>query len=38
MEVPAYVQHRLRLPVRQDVFDDGGSILRTPAAWRRAAG
>lgn len=29
MEVPAYLQRRLGLPVRQDIFDEGGSILRT---------
>ncbi len=38
MEVPAYLQRRLGLPVRQDIFDEGGWILRAPAAWRRAAG
>lgn len=29
MKVPAYLQRRLGLPVRQDIFDEGGSILRT---------
>ncbi len=38
MEVPAYLQRKLGLPVRQDIFDEGGSILRVPARWRRLAG
>jgi hypothetical protein len=38
MEVPAYLQRRLGLPVRQDIFDEGGSILRVSPPWRRPAG
>jgi hypothetical protein len=38
MEVPAYAQRRLGLSVQQDIFDEGGSILRVPSSWRRAAG
>jgi hypothetical protein len=38
MEVPAYLQRRLGLPVRQDIFDEGGSILRASPPWRRVAG
>ncbi len=38
MEIPAYLQRRLGLPVRQDIFDEGGSILRAPSPWRRSVG
>jgi hypothetical protein len=38
MEAPAYLQRALGMPVRQDIFDEGGSILRAPARWRRLAG
>ncbi len=38
MEAPAYLQRALGLPVHQDIFDEGGSILRAPAPWRRLAG
>jgi hypothetical protein len=38
MEVPPYLQRHLGLPVRQDIFDEGGSILRAPERWRRLAG
>jgi hypothetical protein len=34
MQVPAYLQRRLRLPVRQDILDEGGSILRASPPWR----
>ena len=38
MEVPAYLQRALGFPVRQDIFDEAGSILRAPERWRRLAG
>ncbi len=38
MEAPAYLQRRLGLPVRQDVFEEGGWILRAPAGGRRVSG
>jgi hypothetical protein len=38
MEAPAYLQRALDQPVRQDIFDEGGWILRAPARWRRLAG
>jgi uncharacterized membrane protein YagU involved in acid resistance len=38
MEAPAYLQRALGMPVRQDIFDEGGWILRAPARWRRLAG
>jgi hypothetical protein len=38
MEAPAYLQRALDMPVRQDIFDEGGSILRASARWRRLAG
>lgn len=38
MEVPAYLQRALGLPVRQDIFEEAGSILRAPPRWRRVAG
>jgi len=38
MEAPAYLQRRLGLPVRQDIFHEAGSILRASPPWRRAAG
>lgn len=38
MEVPAYLQRAMGLPVRQDIFDEAGSILRAPKRWRRLAG
>jgi hypothetical protein len=38
MEAPTYLQRALGLPVRQDIFEEGGSILRAPARWRRLAG
>jgi hypothetical protein len=38
MEAPAYLQRALGLPVHQDIFEEGGWILRAPARWRRLAG
>lgn len=38
MEVPAYLQRRLGLPVQQDIFDEAGWILRAHPPWRRAVG
>ena len=38
MEMPAYAQRAMRLGVRQDVFSEGGAILRAPARYRRLAG
>jgi hypothetical protein len=38
MEAPAYAQRALGLPVRQDIFDEAGSILRAPAGVRRLVG
>ncbi len=38
MEVPAYLQRALGLPVHQDIFEEGGCILRAPPRWRRLAG
>lgn len=38
MEMPAYLQRALGLPIRQDIFDEGGSILRASPRWRRFAG
>ena len=38
MEMPAYTQRALGLAVRQDVFSEGGAILRAPARHRRLAG
>ncbi len=38
MEAPAYLQRVLGRPVYQDIFDEGGSILRAPAGVRRLVG
>ncbi len=38
METPVYLQRAMGLPVRQDVFDEAGSILRAPARVRRLVG
>ncbi len=38
MEVPAYVQRSLGLPVRQDIFAEAGAMLRAPHRWRRVVG
>lgn len=38
MELPAKVQRRLGLPVRQDIFAESGAILRVPRRWRRPVG
>jgi hypothetical protein len=38
METPAYLQRAFGLPVRQDIFDESGSILRAPARVRRLVG
>jgi hypothetical protein len=38
MEAPAYLQRALGMRVRQDIFDEGGSILRAPERWRGLAG
>jgi hypothetical protein len=38
MEAPAYLQRALGLPVRQDIFNEAGSILRAPAGVRWLAG
>jgi hypothetical protein len=38
METPAYLQRALRLPIRQDIFDEAWAILRAPARVRRLVG
>jgi hypothetical protein len=38
MEVPAYPQKALGLPVRQDIFAEAGAILRAEGRWRRPVG
>ncbi|WP_164700025.1 hypothetical protein [Modestobacter sp. KNN46-3] len=38
MEAPAYLQRAWGAPVHQDIFEEGGCILRAPARWRRLAG
>jgi hypothetical protein len=38
MELPAYAQRALGLPIRQDIFDEGGSILRASPRWRAVTG
>ncbi len=38
MEAPTYLQRAAGLPVRQDVFDEGGAILRAPRRYRRLVG
>lgn len=38
MEVPAYAQRAAGAAVRQDIFGEGGAILRAPERYRRLAG
>ncbi len=38
MEVPTYLQGAAGLPVRQDIFDEGGAILRASRRYRRLVG
>ena len=38
MEVPAYVQRAAGAGVRQDIFAEGGAILRAPERYRRLVG
>ena len=38
MEAPTYLQRAAGLGLRQDVFDEGGAILRAPRRYRRLAG
>ncbi len=38
MEVPAYTQRLIGLPVHQDVFAESGAILRAPHWCRRPVG
>jgi hypothetical protein len=38
MEMPAYVQRARGRPLRQDVFTEGGVLLRAPAPRRRIVG
>jgi len=38
MEVPAYTQRAMGLGVCQDIFAEGGSILRAPRRFRRLVG
>ncbi len=38
MEVPVYLQKRLGLPVRQDIFAEAGSMLRSPRRCQRVVG
>lgn len=38
MEIPAYFQRALRLPVRQDVFAEAGLILGVRGPWQRWVG
>lgn len=38
MEAPTYLQRAVGLGVHQDVFAEGGAILRAPARYRRLVG
>ncbi len=38
MEAPAYLQRAAGRRVRQDIFTEGGAILRAPQSWQRVAG
>jgi hypothetical protein len=38
MEAPTYLQRPAGLGLRQDIFAEGGAILRAPRRYRRLAG
>ena len=38
MEAPTYLQRVAGLGVKQDIFDEGGAILRAPRRYRRVVG